>query len=163
MKPVLYAEDDDNDVYLMARTFEDLGIKHPLKIATDGKKAIAYLTSTEPSPGIAANPTPCLVLLDLSMPGRKGIEVLQWIRQQPKLAELPVVVLTSSNQQTDIHQAYRLGANGFFVKPGDPDELQQIVRTLQESWLDERPRGGKFHDLSAYRSPEQGVSAPPKS
>ncbi len=162
MKPILYAEDDDNDVYLMTRACEVLGIRQPLKIVTDGKMVIAYLADVDdPSAGVS-NPLPCLVILDLSMPGRKGIEVLQWIRTQPKLMGLPVIVLTSSSQHTDIHRAYLLGASGFFVKPGDPDELLEIMRAVQACWLGDGPVNAKFHDLAAYRSPPAGATAQPR-
>jgi CheY-like chemotaxis protein len=113
LKPILYAEDDDNDVFLMERAFEKIGISHPLRIVPDGKRAIAYLAGEEPYVSREKNPLPCLVLLDLSMPGRHGLEVLQWIRAQPNLAGMPVLAFTSSNQRSDIHRAYQLRANGY--------------------------------------------------
>jgi CheY-like chemotaxis protein len=150
-QPVLYAEDDDNDVFLMERAFDILKVPNPLKSVSDGKKAMAYLSGTLPSSGRITNPMPCLMLLDLSMPGKNGIEVLQWVRTQPMLHQVPVVVLSSSNHKSDIHRAYLLGASGFFIKPGDPDELLRIVSAMQQYWLDEKPVRTGFLDIGAFR------------
>src|SRR5436853_7461348 len=96
LKPVLYAEDDENDLFFMARAFEKLNIAHPLRTVDDGKLAVAYLAGTKPFENRKENPLPCLLLLDLSMPGKSGLEVLKWLKSEPPLAELPVIVLTSS-------------------------------------------------------------------
>src|SRR5204863_1437783 len=94
---------------------------------------------------------PCLVFLDLSMPGRSGLDVLQWIRSQPSLAGLPVIALTSSNQESDIHRAYLLGANGFLIKPGNPDELIRMVKGVKQHWLSGNSPDGKFVDFAAVQ------------
>jgi|SRR5687768_26661 len=151
LRPILYAEDDDNDVFLMKRAFGILGVQHPLKSVSDGKLAIAYLSGCIPNGDRVQNVLPCFMLLDLSMPGRNGIEILQWVRTQPILHSLPVVVLSSSNQQSDIHRAYLLGASGFFIKPGDSDELIGIVTAIKEHWLDEKPVRTGFLDIGAFR------------
>jgi CheY-like chemotaxis protein len=152
-KPVLYADDDENDVFLMERAFEKLGIANPLRIVSDGKRAVAYLAGEPPYASREENPLPCLVLLDLSMPGRHGLEVLQWIRAQTKLAGLPVIALTSSNQESDIHRAYLLGANGYAIKPGDPDDLIRIVKGIQQFWLTPNPPPKSFVGLAANGPP----------
>lgn len=140
LTPILYAEDDENDVFLMERAFRKLQIDNPLRLVTDGKQAVAYLAGAPPFADRGANPLPCLVLLDLSMPGKHGLDVLKWIRNTPAHTNLPVVVLSSSNQESDVHRAYLLGANGFLIKPGDPDELLQIMRRVKQYWLmGERP------------------------
>lgn len=159
-QPVLYTEDDDNDVFLMERAFEINGVLNGLNNVSDGKLAIAYLSGKGPYPNGAENYLPCLMILDLSMSGKHGFDVLQWVRTQPHLLEMPVVVLTSSNQESDIHRAYLLGASGFFIKPGDPDELIQIVEAIQEHWLEENPSRTGFLDIAAYRpsiEPKIGV------
>jgi CheY-like chemotaxis protein len=148
LKPVLYAEDDENDVFLMERAFDLLGISNPLRVAPDGKHAIAYLAGREPFTDREQSPLPCLMLLDLSLPGRHGLDVLQWIKNQPSLSSLPVVVLSSSSQESDIHRAYLLQADGYLVKPGDPDALIQMVRRLSEYWLAETRPAGPFVDFS---------------
>ncbi|MES2640992.1 MAG: response regulator [Myxococcota bacterium] len=149
LDPILYAEDDENDVFLMKRAFRKLGIANPIHFACDGKEAVDYLAGIGAFQDRVEHPLPCLVLLDLSMPGKHGLEVLKWIRSTPALTGLPVVVLSSSNQESDVHRAYLLGANGFLMKPGDPDELLKIMRRVQSYWLaDERPVG-TFVDFAA--------------
>lgn len=134
-KPILYAEDDENDVFFMQRAFKQAGIVNPLRTVPDGKHAIEYLEGTGPYANRLENPMPCLILLDLSMPGRSGLDVLKWVRSQPYTSELPVIVLTSSNQESDIHRAYLLGANGYLIKPGRPDELLLMVKGISDYWL----------------------------
>jgi CheY-like chemotaxis protein len=159
-KPILYADDDENDQFLMERAFEKSGIPHPLKLASDGKQAIAYLAGADGYADRTKHPLPCLVMLDLSMPGKTGHEVLQWIRSQPHLAGLPAVVLTSSNQDSDIHRAYLLGASGFMIKPGDPLELLQIVKAIEQHWLSGNPTPNDFVDVTAYRPRPADQSEP---
>ena len=86
-------------------------------------------------------PLPALMLLDLKLPGMSGFEVLLWLRQQPGLKRLPVVVLTSSKENTDINRAYELGANSYLVKPASFDALVNIIERLNHYWLvlNERP------------------------
>jgi CheY-like chemotaxis protein len=154
---ILYAEDDENDVFLMERAWEKVGINHPLRNVSDGKLAVAYLDGKPPYSNRIENPLPTLLLIDLSMPGKHGLEILQWVRSHPNLARLPVVVLSSSSQETDIERAYAFGANGFFVKPGDPEELIRIVAALHEHWLN----GEEFAkparvDVAAFRPRRRG-------
>jgi CheY-like chemotaxis protein len=126
---VLLVEDDGNDVLLVRRAFRRAGLAARIEVAGDGEAAVAYLaqTQTEGAPG--------LVLLDLKLPRRPGLDVLGWLRQQPGLRRLPVVVLTSSRESTDINRAYDLGANSFLVKPVGFAELLEMVRTLGVYWL----------------------------
>jgi CheY-like chemotaxis protein len=141
LHPVLYAEDDENDVFLMERAFRKLNLEHPLRIVPDGKQAVGYLSGTAPFISREESPIPSLVLLDLSMPGKGGLDVLQWVRTQPSLSHIPVVVLTSSNQDSDVHRAGLLGANGYLIKPGEPDDLLGIVKELYRYWLvEDHPR-----------------------
>jgi CheY-like chemotaxis protein len=157
LNPVLYAEDDENDMFFMERAFEKLKIEHPLRIVQDGKQAIAYLSSSGSYFDRSQNPIPSLILLDLSMPGKGGLDVLQWVRTQPSLSEIPVVVLTSSNQESDVHRAGILGANGYIIKPGEPDELIEMVRQLHKYWLLEGHPPTKFVEVGRVcaASPEQ--------
>ncbi len=153
MKQVLYAEDNQSDALLMARAFKKLQLLHPLRVVPDGEQAIAYLAGAGAFANRDENPLPSLILLDLSMPGKTGLEVLQWIRTQPLLADLPVIVLTSSNQQSDFRRARVLGASGYLIKPGDPEDLLLIVKTLEQFWLSgTRPTGiapGAFIDVTS--------------
>ncbi|MEO6034333.1 MAG: response regulator [Verrucomicrobiota bacterium] len=119
-KLILYAEDDENDAFLMERAFHKIGITNPLRVVTDGKMAVAYLAGESPFESRSENPLPGLMMLDLSMPGRTGLDVLRWAKARPALSEIPIIVFTSSNQESDIHRSYLLGAAGFVIKPGDP-------------------------------------------
>lgn len=135
IKPILYAEDEEDDVYFMRRAFEQAGITNPLVIAPDGQHAIDYLSGIGDFSDRNNHPLPGFVLLDLNMPRRSGIEVLKFIRSQPSMAALPVIVLTSSTQDADVHRAYILGANGYLVKPSQPDDLLPMVKSIKDFWL----------------------------
>lgn len=128
---VLYAEDEENDILFLKRAFKVSEIPNNLATVANGDQAIEFLTDCL----IHRKSLPALVLLDLNMPFKNGIEVLQWIRSQPVLCGLPVVVLTSSNQDTDLVRAYTNGVNGYLVKPGSLRELESIARALKDYWL----------------------------
>ena len=132
---VLLAEDDANDVLLIQRAFQKTNIANPLRVVRDGEEALAYLSGQEPYADRDRHPLPMLLLLDLKLPRKSGFEVLQWLRQQSSLKRLPVVVLTSSNQNPDINKAFDLGANSYLVKPGGLDSLLELVKNLDMYWL----------------------------
>ncbi len=132
---ILYAEDDENDVFLMQHAFRKAGIGNPLQILTDGQSAIDYLDGKNGFENRKQFPFPKLVLLDLKLPVLSGLDVLKWIRTSPSCCTLPVIMITSSNQDSDIHRAYILGVNSYLVKPGKPDELLAMVNTIKDFWL----------------------------
>jgi CheY-like chemotaxis protein len=133
--PILLADDSTDDLLLLRRAFRLAVPGWPIHVAEDGETAIAYLGAIGPYGDRNRYPMPALLLLDLKMPRRSGFEVLAWVRCQPGLRRLPVVVLTSSRDPTDIGKAYDLGVNAYVVKPGHADELAQLARTLSEFWL----------------------------
>ncbi|MBI4664327.1 MAG: response regulator [Verrucomicrobia bacterium] len=135
-KPVLYVEDDDDDVFFMRRAFEAADVRNPLKVVQDGQEAIQYLSGAGPYANRAEHPLPTLVLLDLKLPRKGGLEILKWIREQPALNTLIVAVMTSSQNVLDIGQAYDLGANAYSVKPTGADKLVEMVRSLRQRFLD---------------------------
>ncbi len=132
---ILLAEDDVNDVLLVQRAFQKSSIANPLQVVRDGEEAVAYLSGNLQYADRDRYPLPVLLLMDLKMPRRSGLEVLVWLRQQPGLKRLPVVVLTSSNQSPDINRAYELGANSYLVKPAGFDSLVELVKNLDMYWL----------------------------
>ena len=132
---VLLAEDDPNDVLFMQRAWQRAQLAQRLAVVGDGDMAVAYLAGQGPFANRAQHPFPLLLLLDLKLPRRSGFEVLLWLRQQPALKRLPVVILTSSRQSGDVELAYDLHANSYLAKPPTPAALQQLVETLHRYWL----------------------------
>jgi CheY-like chemotaxis protein len=126
---ILHVEDNPDDVMLIALAFRKAGIAVQIETAFDGDKAVQALEN-----GLGANPPIC-VLLDIKLPLRSGLEVLEWIRAQPHLKRLPVVMLTSSSEPADINRAYDLGANSYLVKPTELEQLIELVRTIDLYWL----------------------------
>jgi len=132
---ILLAEDDPNDVLLIQRAFQRTHLANPVQVVHDGEEALAYLSGQGAFADRERHPLPVLLLMDLKMPRKTGLEVLAWLRQQPGLKRLPVIVLTSSNQSPDINRAYELGANSYLVKPAGFDSLLELVKNLDVYWL----------------------------
>jgi CheY-like chemotaxis protein len=132
---ILYAEDEEDDVFFLQRAFKLAGSSHSLKAVPDGAEALEYLTGQ----GIFADriryPFPDLILLDINMPKKSGLEVLEWIRSQSCYKSLPTVILTSSTRPEDMEKAHQLGADDYLLKPSDPLKLIELVKSLQECWL----------------------------
>lgn len=131
---ILHVEDDPNDVLLVERAVRKSNSAALIRSVGDGDKAVAYLNGVETFSKRDQFPVPNLVLLDLKMPRKTGLEVLAWIRAQPQLKRLPVVVFTSSKHDQDINQAYELGANSYLVKPVGFDSLLETVKQIQAYW-----------------------------
>jgi CheY-like chemotaxis protein len=133
---ILLVDDNEDDVFLMERAIKDAGIKNPMFVVDDGAKAIDYLSGSGAFSDRDKFPLPAVVFLDLKLPYKSGHEVLEWIRQQPELSTLVVVVLTSSNQPSDIRRCYSLGANSYLVKPPTPDQLVDLAKSFRWYWLE---------------------------
>jgi CheY-like chemotaxis protein len=133
--PILYVEDEEADVELLQHVLGKVGIHNPLQTVKDGKLAKDYLAGEAPFSDRRRHPLPCLVLLDLNLPYWSGIEVLEWIRQQPRLRRLPVVIFSSSNRPDDIARAYDAGANAYLVKPNALADLSTLALALRDFWL----------------------------
>jgi CheY-like chemotaxis protein len=132
---ILLAEDREDDIILVQRAFEKGGIRNPLFVVRDGQEAIDYLTGVFPFSDRDRFPIPALLLLDLKMPRADGFDVMRWLKTQPGLAPLRVVVLTSSEDVRDVSKAYQLGANSFLVKPLDFHNTVAMVETITDFWL----------------------------
>jgi two-component system, response regulator len=128
MRPILLVEDNPDDVELTMMALTDENIANPVEVARDGAEAIAYLEDEE-------KPLPLVVLLDLKLPRVSGNEVLERIRANQRTHLLPVVVLTSSTEHSDLHSSYTNGANAYVRKPVDFDRFSEIVRQLGLFWL----------------------------
>jgi len=132
---ILVAEDDEDDILLVRSAFKEAGIPNPLYVVRDGAEAVAYLKGLGQYSNRAEFPLPSLLLLDLKMPRTDGFEVLQWIRSEPNLRALRVIVLTSSAERCDVNEAYGLRANSFLVKPKDFGEFVTLFESLHSYWL----------------------------
>ena len=132
---VLLVEDDPNDVLLIQRAFTKANLQVPMQVVDNGEAAVSYLSGAGDYGDRDQHPLPILILLDLKLPCRSGHEGLAWLRQQPGLKRLPVVVLTSSQEMGDIDRAYDLGANSYLVKPVAFNALIEIVKTLDLYWM----------------------------
>lgn len=126
---ILYAEDEANDVLFFELALKKASLPYALVAVPDGAEAIEYLAAEE------QHSVPDLVLLDINMPKRSGLEVLEWIRQQPRFESVPVLMLTSSSRPEDMEKAQGLGANDYLLKPSDPLKLVEVVAILRERWL----------------------------
>ena len=132
---ILLAEDDEDHVVLIRHAFAEADLRNPLFVVWNGEEAIAYLSGTGKYANRDEYPLPDLLLLDLKMPRVDGFEVLKWVRQQPGMAALRILVLTSSNELRDVNRAYQLGANSFLVKPLDFQDVIQLSKVIQKYWL----------------------------
>jgi len=132
---ILLAEDREDDIFLIRKAFREAYISNPLHVVRDGEEAISYLAGDGKYSNREEFPLPDLMLLDLKMPRVDGFEVLTWIRQQPSLAALRVVVLTSSDALRDVNRAYQLGANSFMVKPLEFEDVLHMSKFVTTYWL----------------------------
>ena len=137
LSPVLLAEDNPNDVLLVRRAFQENQARNPLHVVGDGHQAIQYLAGEGPFADRAAYPFPALLLLDLKMPVKDGLEVLRWLHQHPDIPrKLPVVVLSSAELPNETQMAYAMDIQACIVKPLGYAELREKIRILKEYWLD---------------------------
>ena len=134
-RSILYVEDREEDVVLLKYAFKRADIQNPVQVANDGQKAIDYLAGNGKYADRSQFPLPGMVLLDLQLPYKMGLEVLEWIRQQPSLKTLIVIILSSSTHHGDVRRAYELGTNAFLVKPSGVDTLADICQALKHFWL----------------------------
>jgi CheY-like chemotaxis protein len=126
-KPLLLVEDNSDDVMILRRALKDAGVGQELVHLPDAEKALAYLRSP-------AQPRPTLVLLDLNLPGMSGVEFLKAVKVDPTLAEIPVVVLSTSDQRGDVLDSFDLSVAGYIVKPMDYAALVETVKVIQDYW-----------------------------
>ena len=134
-KKILLVEDNANDVELTKRALKKSHILNELLVADDGVEALKYFFGEDNNSGCLVDDLPMVVLLDLNLPKIDGLEVLRQIRANEKTKMIPVVVLTSSNEQKDIINGYGFGANSFIRKPVKFDEFAEAIRQLGLYWI----------------------------
>ncbi len=132
---ILVVEDDENDVVFLKIAVEKAGITSALQVAEDGAEAISYLSGKGEFADRSRYPLPSLILLDLKLPRVMGMDVLKWIREQPQFDMIVVIILTSSQQRSDVQSAYSLHANSYLVKPTSPMDLIEMMESLKNYWL----------------------------
>ena len=127
--PILIVEDNPMDVDLTIRAFRRRKVTNPIEVARDGEEALAWIPRWE-----SGEPVPVVVLLDLKLPKVTGLEVLRQLKAHASLRRIPVVVLTTSTEDTDVQAAYDLGANSYIVKPVDFDRFVEVAAQIDLYW-----------------------------
>ena len=128
---VLLVEDSEDDLFFFRRLLKKAGVDVPLAVATDGQQAIDFLKRSLPGTSPAPVAPPRLMFLDLKLPLKGGFEVLQWMRAEPSLSRVVVVVLSSSAETRDVAQAFASGAQGYLVKHPAPAVIAELLRRVQ--------------------------------
>lgn len=150
---ILLVEDRQDDIILIQKAFHKSFLRNPMKVVRDGAEAIEYLAGSGQYSNRQEFPLPSLILLDLKMPRIDGFEVLEWLRAQPGISNIPVLVLTSSRRPVDVSRAYKLGANSFLVKPVDFENYTRLGKVLLDHWL-------KFTTLPQSERPPRKSETP---
>ena len=135
-RAILLVEDNEDDVFLMRRALKGAHVVNPLHVVEDGQEAVDYLAGTGRFADRERYPLPAVVFLDLKLPYLSGHDVLAWIRRQKEFESLVVIVLTSSNEASDLSRCYALGANSYLVKPPTPDQLEDLAKAFKWYWLE---------------------------
>lgn len=137
LRPILLVEDNPLDLDLTVRAFKKQNIANPIEIARDGAEALDWINKWEKGEQI-----PAVILLDLKLPKVDGLDVLANIKNHSRFRTIPVVVLTSSNEDIDIKRAYEFGANSYIVKPVDFEKFLEVAQQINLYWsvLNEPPR-----------------------
>lgn len=130
---ILLVEDNEGDVVLTREAFKAAKLRNNLNVVTDGEMALQFLNKNPP---FESAPTPDLILLDLNLPKLDGREVLNQIKSDTDLRRIPVIVITSSNAETDVVKSYNLHANAYVTKPVDLQSFENIVQALEHFWFE---------------------------
>jgi len=134
-RPILLVEDNPDDVELTLHALKENNVANEVLIAHDGNEALEILFGEGVPSQKTSAPRPALVLLDLKLPGTDGFDILKRIRNNDSTRLMPVVILTSSKEHSDLLKGYRLGANSYVRKPVDYDHFLTVVRQLGTYWL----------------------------
>ena len=129
---VLLVEDDPGDVLMTREAFEYHKLRNVLHVVTDGEQALQFLRRAD---GYADAPRPGLILLDLNLPRRDGLEVLAELKEDPRLRVIPVVILTTSQADEDILRSYALHANAYVSKPVDFERFMDVIRQIDNFFI----------------------------
>jgi len=158
LRVLLLVEDDPNDVHFFSRGLEKAGLAGSLQVAQDGEEAIDYIEGRGRYENRALHPVPALIVLDLKLPRKGGLEVLRWLRQESRLKEIPVIILTSSKQPSDVAAARALGVTAYEVKLVDYLESCDLIRSIGLVWA---KLTGNVHFLKPVASNDLRKNTPP--
>ena len=138
-KPILLVEDNPMDVDLTVRAFRRNHVTNPIEVARDGEEALSWIPRWERD-----EPVPAVILLDLKLPKVDGLEVLRRLKTHPVFRTLPVVILTTSAEDSDVRTAYELGVNSYVVKPVSFDRFTEVTAQIDLYWtlLNRAPEAG---------------------
>ena len=131
---ILLVEDDQDDIFIFKRALVAANVLNPVVVLNNGQAAVDYLSHQGEYSSPEKNPLPFVIFLDLKLPYLDGFEVLTWIRQQPQLRSVIVVVLSSSDESRDHKRAYELGARSYLVKPSGAQEIRQFMDSMASYW-----------------------------
>jgi CheY-like chemotaxis protein len=129
IRPILLVDDRAIDIDLTRRAFAKKKLLNPIEVARDGEEALSYIARWE-----AGEPLPICILLDLKMPKVSGLEVLRQLKSHPRFSSIPVIVLTTSTEDGDVAEAYKLGCNSYIVKPVEFDKFMEVASRIELYW-----------------------------
>lgn len=132
---ILIAEDDPDDRLLIKEAFEENKIANPLHFVGDGVELLEFLCHQGPFAEFANDPLPALIILDLNMPRVDGREILEVLKSHHRFKTIPIVTMTTSNDEADMKNCYEHGANAYVIKPSNFEQLSKIISTMAEFWL----------------------------
>ena len=140
---ILLVDNDADDIFLFRRALQRAGVEQEIRVLNDGEEAVAYLAGAGRYADRDAHPLPCLVLLDLKLPKKNGLEVLAWVRAHEEFQDLPIVMVTSSDEPRDREEARRHRVEAYLVKPVEVADLARLAagirREAEEHCEDLRP------------------------
>lgn len=154
---ILLVEDNEDDVILMKHALCTAGVRNPVFHVSDGAMAVDYLSGRGEYADRTKYPLPTVVFLDLKLPFMTGHEVLAWIRQQSALEGLFVLVLTSSDEPSDVRRCYVLGANSYLVKPLSARQLLALAKALNWTWLKREAETVPAGEVRALSGKDAGI------
>ena len=134
--PILMVDDDKDDQLLVEKALKENGVHNPFRSLMDGDEMLDYLKRKGKFTDSAAAPRPCLILLDLNMPRMDGRKALLFLKADPELKKIPVVILSTSKAEEDVLRSYNVGANSYITKPNDFNGLVLIAESLKKYWLE---------------------------
>ena len=137
ISPILLVEDRASDVDLTKRAFSRQRLLNPVQVARDGEEALAFIDRWE-----AGEPLPIFILLDLKLPKISGLEFLRQLKNRPAFSRIPVIVMTTSGEDKDVLEAYRLGCNSYIIKPVEFQKFMEVASQIELYWcvLNTTPR-----------------------